>query len=129
MSGPADDDDADDEESAVVERPRTLLERFRYGDKRGALAGMGAFVGASLAIAWLSGWKKIAYSTAPHRIQVLFWIAIAAFVFALIFQPEKFRSWRNPLGFVWMDGWRDYGFLAAAAGLSFAACAVIGRLI
>ena len=116
--------DDDDDEAADAGRPRSLFALLTTGNKRLALAAIGVFIGASIALAVSSGGARIAYSDAAPAVRRVFWIAGLAFVLSAGVMPDKSR--RFPFAAVWMDGLGDFLFLAAVI---VAACVVLSAEI
>lgn len=109
---------------------RGLFDRFRAGNNSWALAAVGCLLGAALLIGFETGWqRRIAYDSVDLHVQVLFWAVGAAFVAALWFMPDKFESWRYPLGMADIDGPKDWLLLIGSVVGSSVVLVAVSELV
>jgi hypothetical protein len=117
MRGDEDDEDHDD---GAGQPPLSRFEKFRRGNRRMAMIFLGIVIGLALAGGAATGFVHHRHHPQPPQIQRLAFVAFAAGLVAAYYLPDKrlvpSRRW---LGVLWMDGWRDWMFLAAVAAAAF----------
>src|ERR1700679_2233443 len=99
------------------------FQRFVRGDNRVTLIFLAMALGAIFASAIMSDHMKVSYRASPPGIRHLFWLAGIAFVFVLLFMPDKDEiSFNRGISFgeFWFDGWRDWVLFATVIGVTCA---------